>query len=115
LSDGAGVISGRYHYDAYGCGLDNISSSAAETAVTRLLYSGEEFDSNLHHYFLRARYYDQGSGRFDAMDSFEGYDFDPLTLHKYSYAAGDPENGSDPSGTMTLAEVISVATDIIVI
>ena len=32
------------------------------------------------------------------MDTFEGNPFDPPSLHKYLYVAGDPVNRIDPSG-----------------
>jgi hypothetical protein len=38
------------------------------------------------------------AGRFQTMDSYEGTQEEPLTLHKYLYAHADPVNGTDPSG-----------------
>jgi len=32
------------------------------------------------------------------MDSYDGYIYQPLTLHKYSYAHSDPANNCDPTG-----------------
>jgi RHS repeat-associated protein len=106
LAGTSGAISARYNYDAYGSGLDSISSSSAENASTRLLYCGEQFDGNLHQYYLRARYYDQGTGRFNAMDSFRGNNFDPQSLHKYGYAHGDSIDGVDPSGEWLVLEIL---------
>lgn len=40
-------------------------------------------------------------GRFTAMDSFLGKDFDPSSLHKYAYANGSPTNYVDPTGHYT--------------
>ena len=37
------------------------------------------------------------------MDSYEGTVFDPRSLHKYSYAGGDPVNKTDPTGHMYIA------------
>jgi hypothetical protein len=37
-------------------------------------------------------------GRFQSMDSDEGDQEDPLSLHKYSFTASNPENDIDPSG-----------------
>jgi len=50
-------------------------------------------------YNLRARFYDPSNGRFNAMDTFRGNNFDPQSLHKYAYAHCDPVNGIDPLGT----------------
>jgi RHS repeat-associated protein len=63
-----------------------------------LLHSGEQFDTGLQQYYLRARYYNPNNGRFNRLDPFAGNNFDPQSLHKYGYAHGDPINGSDPSG-----------------
>ncbi len=46
----------------------------------------------------RARYFNPQIGRFWTMDSFEGIEEDPLSLHKYSYCGANPINGADPSG-----------------
>ena len=46
----------------------------------------------------QARYLNPATGRFWTMDSFEGDQEDPLTLHKYLYAADNPVNLTDPSG-----------------
>lgn len=39
-----------------------------------MLYRGEEFDSGLGFYYLRARWYDPASGRFLTADKYEGDD-----------------------------------------
>ena len=52
-----------------------------------------------------ARYYQPETGRFITMDSYEGDQSDPLSLHKYLYAHADPVNNTDPSGHMTLLSV----------
>jgi len=46
------------------------------------------------------------------MDSFQGRMNEPVTLHKYLYANGDPVNGIDPSGNMSL---MSLNTSIAVV
>ena len=40
--------------------------------LAALLYSGEQYDSNLKMYNLRARFYDPDNGRFSAIDSAPG-------------------------------------------
>jgi RHS repeat-associated protein len=62
------------------------------------LYRGEQFDSDLNLYYLRARYYNPQTGRFLSRDPEDGKSTDPKTLHKYLYAGGDPVNSVDPSG-----------------
>ncbi|UDQ98312.1 RHS repeat-associated core domain-containing protein [Lentisphaerota bacterium WC36G] len=71
-------------------------------AATDLLYSGEQFDSTLQQQYLRARYYDQNSGRFNRLDPFAGNNDDPQSLHKYTYCHSDPVNAIDPSDNMAL-------------
>jgi RHS repeat-associated protein len=62
------------------------------------LYSGEQFDSKIGQQYLRARYYNPATGRFNRLDPFFGNLKDPLSLHKYVYAHNDSINGTDPSG-----------------
>lgn len=62
------------------------------------LYTGEQIDPDLGMYYLRARYYQPATGRFWNMDSYEGSQGTPQSLHKYLYCHGNPINGVDPSG-----------------
>ena len=45
-----------------------------------------------------ARYLNINTGRFQTMDTFQGNNEDPLSLHKYLYCQGNPVNMSDPLG-----------------
>ena len=96
LTDSTGTITDTYTYDAFG----NLSSQTGATP-NDYLYSGEQYDSNLGFYYLRARYLNPESGRFWTMDSYEGSSDDPLTLHKYTYANNNAVNKLDPSGKIT--------------
>ena len=60
--------------------------------------SGEQYDSDLDLYYLRARYYNPATGRFLSRDPLDGNAVDPQSLHKYLYAGGDPVNSIDPTG-----------------
>jgi len=62
------------------------------------LYRGEQFDSDLGLYYLRARYYNPSTGRFLSRDPEDGKPWDLKTLHKYLYVGGDPINAKDPTG-----------------
>ncbi|MGA9673272.1 MAG: RHS repeat-associated core domain-containing protein [Terracidiphilus sp.] len=61
-------------------------------------YRGEQFDSDLGLYYLRARYYNPATGRFLSRDPEDGFIDEPASLHKYLYAGGDPVNAKDPTG-----------------
>jgi RHS repeat-associated protein len=70
----------------------------------RSRYRGEQYDSDLGLYYLRARYYNPLTGRFMTRDPEDGKVKVPATLHKYLYASGDPVNRIDPSGRDDAAE-----------
>ncbi len=107
LTSSTGTIASRFAYDAYGQTLGQ-TFGALNSPLSALLYSGEQFDSDLGNYYLRARYYDPSNGRFNQLDPFAGNSFDPQSLHKYAYAHEDPVNGVDPSGHFTLVELVFV-------
>jgi RHS repeat-associated protein len=94
LIDFAGAILELYAFDAYGNAIDFDPS----VALTEFLYSGEQFDSKIGQQYLRARYYDSATGRFNRLDPFFGNLNDPQSFHKYLYTHADPVNGIDPSG-----------------
>ncbi len=96
LTDDNGDIQASYAYDAYG----NADGFTASTAATKYLYAGEQYDKNLGWYYLRRRYYDSASSRFNRPDPFAGDPFAPQSLHKYAYAQNNPVMYSDPSGMM---------------
>jgi RHS repeat-associated protein len=54
-------------------------------APNAYLYRGEQYDSDLGLYYLRARYYNPMTGRFMSRDPEEGTPHIPATLHKYLY------------------------------
>jgi RHS repeat-associated protein len=86
-------VTDTYDYDAFG---NKINSTG--TTPNNYLYRGEQFDSDLGLYYLRARYYNPLTGRFMSQDPQDGYIDEPATLHKYLYAGGDSVNGIDPTG-----------------
>ncbi len=93
LSGASTTITDTYDYDAYG----QLLAKTGDT-VNHYRYTGEQWDSDLGMYYLRARYLNPNTGRFWTMDSYEGSPSDPLSLHKYLYVHGNPVNGVDPSG-----------------
>ncbi|MFO1459481.1 MAG: VWA domain-containing protein [Verrucomicrobiota bacterium] len=113
LVNTSGQISDAYQYDAFGIlvgqhvryngTLVPVGAPGAPAATeNNYLYAGERWDPSLGLYYLRARYYHPDSGRFWNMDSYSGSLSEPLSLHKYLYANGNPVNGIDPSGHFTI-------------
>ena len=100
LTDETGIITDTYDYSAYGELID--STGNTENSYR---YTGEQYDSSLGNYYLRARYYDPSAGRFTQMDTFQGWMDDPITLHKYAYGNMDPVNHTDPSGYFSLGSL----------
>ena len=88
LTDDAGVVVGRYGYDAWG----NVTGHTG-TATTPLQYDGQYTDSESGLIYLRARSYDPTTGQFMTRDPLTA-----LTRSLYHYASDDPVNGRDATG-----------------
>lgn len=99
-----GSVTDTYTYDAYG----QIIGGAASTP-NNYLYGGQQFDSDLELYYIRARYLDTDLGRFWSRDSYEGNSEDPLSLHKYLYCEGNPISRIDLDGHDDAAEELEAA------
>jgi RHS repeat-associated protein len=93
LTDSTGNVSDEYFYDAFG-----VELARTGTTENDYLFTGEQYDAGLGNYYLRARYYDQNSGRFTQQDTYMGVNSDPVTLHKYMYANAAPTVFVDPTG-----------------
>ncbi len=93
LTDTGGAVTDTYAYDAWG----TVIRQTGSTPTTHL-YRGERLDPNLGFYYLRARWMDPTVGRFTQMDSYQGNERAPASLHKYLYANADPVNNVDPTG-----------------
>ena len=107
LTNAAGAVTDTYDYDAFG----NLLHSTG-TTPNNYLYTGEEFDPDLHVYYLRARYLDTATGRFLTTDPYPGDLMDPFSLHRYLYAAADPVNNHDPNGEQFDMISLSISIDI---
>jgi RHS repeat-associated protein len=134
-----GYAAQRFDYDAYGNTLGfnpdrticqpassfDVTNPLANkpAAQTAQLYCGERFDpsgggvvgtgggvtAGTGLYDLRARCYSSAQGRLSARDPVEGGPARILAMNGYGYCASDAVNAADPSGQMTLGEVLTVA------
>lgn len=93
ITDSSGNVQLAYDYQAFG-ELLNQSGSGSNS----YLFAGEQFDQSLDLTYLRARYYDMGTGRLISVDPFEGTPTSPITLHDYAYSYVSPCAFADPSG-----------------
>ena len=100
LTDDIGQVTDEYYYDAFGNVLHE--SGAADNPYR---YTGEFYDQDLGQYYLRARYLNTNTGRFNRVDPFEGGIQDPVSLHRYLYGNANPVMFVDPSGNVSLASI----------
>jgi RHS repeat-associated protein len=107
LTNSVGQVTDSYEYDAFGNSFTKVG-----TTPNNYLYRGEQYDSDLGLYYLRARYYNPATGRFLSRDPLDGQQIDPKTLHKYLYAGGDPANSWDPSGRESQIETINTTSEL---
>jgi RHS repeat-associated protein len=89
LTDATGAVTDGYDYAAFGELLNSTGSTG-----NSYLFAGEQLDSGLGQYYLRARYYDPGRGGFTQMDAWLGKACTPISLccnrrnsYKYGNAA----------------------------
>jgi RHS repeat-associated protein len=90
LTNASGAIVQSYNYRPFGEGIEHPGELS-----TNHLFTGEYYDSNLDYYYLRARYYSPGLGRFTGYDPVEDAN---NKLHKYVYCGNDGINLNDLSG-----------------
>jgi RHS repeat-associated protein len=88
LTSATGAATNTYSYDPYGT-----LSGSTGTGAPSLGFAGQYTDSGSGLQYLRARYYDPGTGGFLTRDPLE-----QLTQQPYSYAQDNPTNGLDPTG-----------------
>jgi RHS repeat-associated protein len=93
LTNTSGAVTDSYDYDAFGM---PIRSSG--TTSNNYHYSGEWLDSSIGLYYLRARYFNQATGRFWARDPVEGKRCCGMSFNPYLYVLDNPVNRIDPTG-----------------
>ena len=97
-------LSNHARYDAFG---NNVAQTGSTT--NEFLYRGEQWDSLLQMYYLRARYYWSQAGRFATVDQIEtiaaSEQWNEIPLQRYAYASSSPVDRVDPSGNDDEVEV----------
>ena len=88
VMDAAGNVQNDYQYDAFGQRI-----AGHENILNRLRYNAQIEDDQTGLYYLRARYYNTGIGRFTQEDVIYN---DGLNL--YAYCSSNPVMYEDPSG-----------------
>jgi RHS repeat-associated protein len=91
LTDSNGTITDLYDYDGWGNAVNTSGSTP-----NLYLYRGEQYDSDLTLYYLRARYFNSLTGRFVTRDTNRGTIHDAASFHRYLYGAANPTNRTDP-------------------
>jgi RHS repeat-associated protein len=97
LVDAAGQVVQGYSFIPFGVPL---GESGGEPDG----FTGEQWDASTGLVFLRARYYQPGTGRFVSKDSWEGNLRQPQTLNGFSYVENNAVNRADPTGEITRTE-----------
>lgn len=86
LTNSSGTVTKDYTYDAFG-----VEKNASASDANPFRYCGEQYDDETGNYYLRARYYSPGVGRFTQEDTHWNsgnmiYGDKPLRLHAYTYS-----------------------------
>jgi RHS repeat-associated protein len=88
VTNSAGTVVATYTYDPYG------KLTATTGSITNpFRYAGQYTDTETGYQYLRARYYDPGTGSFLTRDPLE-----VQTREAYGYVGGNPLNRVDPTG-----------------
>lgn len=88
LTDAGGAVVGRYDYDPWGNVTKHTGSAASD-----LQFDGQLTDGETGYQYLRARYYDPGTGQFLQTDPLF-----PATGSRYGYSRSNPIDNDDPLG-----------------
>lgn len=87
-------ISAEYEYSDFG----EAAATADESFFNEICYTGAVYDNATGMYYMRARYYEPGTGRFITQDTYRGEVSDSNTWNLCAYCSNDPVNYTDPSG-----------------
>ena len=94
-----GAATPKYEYDAFGNERKRVSAGTQatdglDTDPNPFRYCGEYFDGETGEYYLRARMYNPGNGRFSSENGIRS------GQNWYAYCRNDPIQYQDPSGNV---------------
>jgi RHS repeat-associated protein len=95
----SGVAVQNSDYDAYGNTLQ-----PDETPITIWLSSDGYFDIETGHFYQIARYIDRETGTWRSLDEITLSPGELDDANLFSFVGGNPVNGNDPSGHLTVGE-----------
>ena len=89
--DSSQAVENSYSYEAFG----QATVGQSDVANPYLFVGGYgvQWESTPSLYFMQARYYSPGVGRFISEDPYGGAPQDPMSLHRYLYCANGPVTG----------------------
>ena len=93
MTTAAGIVLGRYQWDAWGN-----KRSSIETDANPFGFTGHEHDDETGLVYAKARFYDPELGLFLSEDPVMGGVGEPPSLHRYLYAFQNPTVYVDPDG-----------------
>ncbi len=100
LSNDQGNSIRSYWYDPFGTVLDSSGRAASNFTdpISRLTYTGQEWDetSGLFHFY--AREYDPQTGTWLQQDPLRGNPNEPMSLHRYQFVGNNPMTYVDQLG-----------------
>ncbi len=99
-TNGNGLPTASYKYDAYGTLLGTSETGKRDTyfMASYFGYRGEETQRTTGDIYLRYRWYDTKAAAFYSEDNYYGSLASPLSQNRYLYTEGNPVNYADPSG-----------------
>jgi RHS repeat-associated protein len=93
VTDRDGNITNRYAYGPWG-----EATRISEQLPQPFRYGGYYYDQDAELYWLHARWYDPGTGRFLSRDPALPNPMKLCSLNKYIYTHDNPASATDPSG-----------------
>jgi RHS repeat-associated protein len=100
LTDGAGAVTDRYSYSAFGSGTQTLGTDAQPYR-----FAGEPFEGRGLLSYNRARWMDPSLGMFMSLDPYVGGPGDTLNAHRLSYVGARPVDAVDPTGLLAQGQM----------